>query len=367
MWCSTMTCVGPAATLSASTAATRIAIAASSTGVRRRTASAKPANAAATSLASVAGVPGKPDGDQEPGHGGARGGGDGQRLRCGAEANGRSAATTSAASGNEMRARPTICPHVRGSGRCGASRLAAARQATAARRGRRAPHPPSRRAASGDSPVGVDPVGARAVARRHRLEQGRALEMERAVVVGGDAGRKDALRDEAAVDRPAARLAVEVRAHAPREQAESVGEPVDASIGVGDPALEPAQRPGRHAGHHHARLPGLAQDRVDAVRAPDREHVDGVPAADVDDVLGEQVGAHVAPVAREERQVGRARTLRRERGVEADDVRSRSRPTRSGRSRPPAARRRSARARRRRARRRHPPRRTPRRPGQRCS
>ena len=71
---------------------------------------------------------------------------------------------------------------------------------------------------------------------------------------------------------------------------------------------------------HHTRLPGLAQGGVDAVRPPDREHVDGVPAAHVDDVLREQVGSQVAPVARDERQVRRTRPVGREGGVEADDV-----------------------------------------------
>ena len=141
--------------------------------------------------------------------------------------------------------------------------------------------------------------------------------MERAVVVGGDAGRQRALGDEPVVDGPPPRLAVEVRAHAARQEAQPVGETVDGAVRVGDPALEPAERPGRHPGHDDARLPGLAQDGVDPVRPPDREHVDGVPAAHVDDVLREQVGSHVAPVPREERQVRRARPLGRERGVEA--------------------------------------------------
>ena len=49
--------------------------------------------------------------------------------------------------------------------------------------------------------------------------------------------------------------------------------------------IEPALRPGEH----DPGLPRLAQDRVEPVGAPQREQVDHRAAADVDDVLGEQV------------------------------------------------------------------------------
>ena len=260
---------------------------------------------------------GETDGDQEPGPGGARCGRHGQRPgRRGGERQERRHDERGERERDQRQA--AICPHVRGSGRCGARRFAAARQATAAagaaarliRRagGRRAATRRSRR------------PGRRPPRRATRPPpRARCPEVERAVVVGGDARRKRALRDEPAVDRPPARLAVEVRAHAPREQAEAVGEPVDAAVRVGDPAFEPAQRPGRHPGHHHAGLPGLPQDRVDPMRAPDRQQVDGVPAADVGDVLSQQVSPHVVPVPR--RAAGATRVpLGRERGVEPDDV-----------------------------------------------
>jgi hypothetical protein len=55
------------------------------------------------------------------------------------------------------------------------------------------------------------------------------------------------------------------------------------------------------------------------VHPPDREHVRRIPAADVDDVLGEQEVADVAPRPAEEREMGRLRALA-ERLVEVDDV-----------------------------------------------
>ena len=67
---------------------------------------------------------------------------------------------------------------------------------------------------------------------------------------------------------------------------------------------EPAQRAGAEAAEDDARLPGLAQDLVDAVRAPDAEQAQEAAAADVDQVLGEQVRADVA------RRRARAETAR---------------------------------------------------------
>src|SRR5206468_1237399 len=57
---------------------------------------------------------------------------------------------------------------------------------------------------------------------------------------------------------------------------------------VGDAVLEPADHPGAAAAEHDALLPRLAEDRIEAVDAPDREHVRRVAAADPDDVLLER-------------------------------------------------------------------------------
>ena len=298
MWCSTMTCVGPAATLSASTAATRTAIAASSTGVRRRPASAKPSERGRDELGERRRGSGKAGRDQQSGHGGACGCAEGERLwRRGGEGK-RAPPQRARRAGTRSRARRRdLAPTVRGSGRWGARRF------TAARRRRRPPVPTARlrsaratactRAATRRR---LDPVGARAVARRHRFDERRAREMERAVVVGRDARREHALGDEAAVDRPPAGSPSKCGQMLPGSRPSPSASPSQRPVRVGDPAprTSTASRPTSR----HITTPASQASRrsgVDAVGAPDGEHVDRVAAADVDDVLGEQVVAQVAP------------------------------------------------------------------------
>ena len=72
---------------------------------------------------------------------------------------------------------------------------------------------------------------------------------------------------------------------------------------VGHARLEPADHPRAAAGEDDALLPGLAQDRVEPVDAPDREHVRGVAAADPDHVLGERQLPEVLRRPREELEV----------------------------------------------------------------
>src|SRR5207244_12727024 len=106
----------------------------------------------------------------------------------------------------------------------------------------------------------------------------------------GEPGRKLARLDEAAIRRPALRLAVVVRAVAAREEAEAAQRRELVAKGVGHAGLEPADRAGAAPSEDDPALPRLPQDRVDTVHAPDREHVRGVPTADVDDVVcGEDV------------------------------------------------------------------------------
>ena len=85
---------------------------------------------------------------------------------------------------------------------------------------------------------------------------------------------------------------------------------------------EPAQRAGAEPAEHDARLPRLAQGDVEPVRAQHAHQADHAAAADVDQVLVEQVRADVvgAAVAAEERDVRGLAAARREVPVEADDV-----------------------------------------------
>ena len=85
---------------------------------------------------------------------------------------------------------------------------------------------------------------------------------------------------------------------------------------VGHARLEPADHPGAPAGEDDAGFPGLAEDPVEAVHAPDREHVRRVAAADEDDVVRERELAQVCGRPRIERErrdicgeLGRDRTV----------------------------------------------------------
>ena len=91
---------------------------------------------------------------------------------------------------------------------------------------------------------------------------------------------------------------------AERQQAQAL-HPARRAVEAGHRLGEPAERPGGEAAEDDAPLPGLAQDRVDPVRPPDAEQADDAAAADVDQVLGEQVRAQVlgALLAAEERDV----------------------------------------------------------------
>ncbi len=99
-----------------------------------------------------------------------------------------------------------------------------------------------------------------------------------------DPGR-EAVGHEACVDRSAALLRVEVGAIAPRQEAEAVVEAVELrGERVGHACLEPAVGARRDAAERHSVLGGLPQRLVDAVKAPDREHVRRVAAGHDDDV-----------------------------------------------------------------------------------
>ena len=96
----------------------------------------------------------------------------------------------------------------------------------------------------------------------------------------------------------------------------------DAAVVARHRLREPAQRPGAEPAQDDAGLPRLAQRDVEPVRAQHAHQADHAAAADVDQVLVEQVRAHVVgpAVAPEQRDVRRLAAARREVPVEADDV-----------------------------------------------
>ena len=110
-------------------------------------------------------------------------------------------------------------------------------------------------------------------------------------------------------------------AEAAAEQAEAGGG-LRPARGFGDPGLEPAHRPGALAGEDDPLAPGEAEQGAEVVRLPDREQVDEAAAADVDEVLGEQVVAERdrAAAEPEEREVGGLAGALAEDRVEAADL-----------------------------------------------
>ena len=108
---------------------------------------------------------------------------------------------------------------------------------------------------------------------------------------------------------------------AERQQAHPV-EPPRVAVEAGHRLGEPAQRPGGEAAEDHPGLPALAEDLVDPVGPPDPEQADDAAAADVDQVLGEQVAAQVlrALLTAEEGDVAGLAAVGGEGPVEADDV-----------------------------------------------
>ncbi len=179
------------------------------------------------------------------------------------------------------------------------------------------------RGLAGDAVDRLDAVGERARARGHDAVELAADEVQRRAVVGRVARRHPVL-DAREVLRPPARLAVVMDAVRPRQEAEPL-DPRRAPVERGDRLLEPAQRARAQAAQDGPALPGVAQDLVEAMRAPHAEQRHDAAAADVDEVLREQVAGDVAVdpaalVAPEQRDVRRLADRRRERAVEADDV-----------------------------------------------
>ena len=90
-------------------------------------------------------------------------------------------------------------------------------------------------------------------------------------------------------------LAVVVRARAARQEPEPVAQALELRAErIGHAGFEPADHPRAPAAQDDARLPGLAEDAVEAVHAPDGEHVRRVAAGDENHVVGEGELAQVA-------------------------------------------------------------------------
>ena len=112
-----------------------------------------------------------------------------------------------------------------------------------------------------------------------------------------------------------------VDAVAPGQEAEAA-DLLDLAVEGGHALRVPAERAGAEAGQDDPGSPRLGEQRVEPVRAPGAQQAEHAAAADVDQVLGEQMGAQVADaaVAAEERDVRRLADAAGERPVEAHDV-----------------------------------------------
>jgi hypothetical protein len=152
--------------------------------------------------------------------------------------------------------------------------------------------------------VALDSIGRRPFPHAHDLRELRPGVVDADAVVGGNPRRK-AVPDELRVHRPPAVLAVVVRARASREEAEPVAHPLQLRAErVRDARFEPADHPGTPPRQHRPRLPGLAEQAIEAVDAPDREHVRRVATADEDHVLLADELFEVLRGPREEGDIG---------------------------------------------------------------
>lgn len=123
------------------------------------------------------------------------------------------------------------------------------------------------------------------------FEEGRPGVEQSDAVFGRVSGGQFAVRDELAEGGPAGLvIQVVVNAVAVGKEGQPAGERIETvAVGVGWPADVPAQAARARAGEHGARLPALAQDLRQAVRAPDGDEVHHAAALDQDHVLVEQV------------------------------------------------------------------------------
>ena len=258
------------------------------------------------------------------------------RFRRPSRAAARGTPRSTAASGRRARARP------------GARRPAGARPPRRPR-----PRRARRRRRRGRSPPRPARCRRRA-GRRRRRRRSR----------GGSSPVADRLEE----DRAAVGLAVVVDGVRVGQEAEAGGDG-RARHARSSPGLEPAHRAGGDPAQDDPAIPRLAQDRVEPVRAPDRQQVEQRAAADVDHVLAEQAVAEVQRLraqAEERDGVGLARLVAEARGRSAGSGSSGS-PLAVGSRQTSDAARARRRARRRRARGRPAPARSRRRPSPRSA
>ena len=118
--------------------------------------------------------------------------------------------------------------------------------------------------------------------------------------------------------RPARGLAVVVRAEAPGHEPQAVGQRVGVAhqVRVGGAGLEPAVGAGAAARQHDARLPRVPEHHVEAVRAPDGQHVQRVAACHEDHVLRQHERTQVLDRALEQLEIARLERVRGEGAVE---------------------------------------------------
>src|ERR687898_1887221 len=155
---------------------------------------------------------------------------------------------------------------------------------------------------------GLDPPCSGTWSRAHRLDELGAAEKQAGLVVDAIAGR-DSEAHRLAEGAAAHRITVVVNAQGARQKPEAATR-VGVAGRADDAELEPAHRPRAPAAEHDAALPRL-QDAVDPLGPPDREQVEQAPAADVDQILAQQVLPHRHPLAlepeqREMRRIARA-------------------------------------------------------------
>jgi hypothetical protein len=142
--------------------------------------------------------------------------------------------------------------------------------------------------------------------RRHRLGQLRPVEHERRAVVDAVARRQRPVGHEPVEEGSPLRLAMVVRYERPAQHPEPVAHRLQLGPErVGREALEPADAARRDAAHHDTGLPCAQHCPIDAMEAPDREHVRGVAAGDEDEVLVGEKPVDVRHGPREEGQVAR--------------------------------------------------------------
>jgi hypothetical protein len=147
--------------------------------------------------------------------------------------------------------------------------------------------------------------------------------VRRHAVLDGES-RAHAVADEAVILRAPLGLRVVVDAVGVRQQPETphaARRAVERAQGL----VEPAERAGGGPAQHDALAPRLVQYLVEPIRAPGAEHADDVAAADVDQVLRQEMGREIvlnparALVAAKQRHVARLAGWR-EAAVETDDV-----------------------------------------------